>query len=285
MSLSFAQWALMFTLVILQVAIIILMVRRKFQAKFPIFLNFVIFGAVTLVLEILMLWFPKWYPANAYSYVYWTIQALGVLLTFAVIREVFVQVLKPYSALVDLGKLLFRWAVLFLALASVLIALTASGTAAKRICYVIDVLERSAELMSCGLLLLFVSFEKRLGLPWRIPASCIIVGLGVNSALTLITSFLRTHFPGWDAQLDMVASVFCVVLYAGWCLSFALPQPARKTVEDSPGRLIFQRWNEVLMATPLVSRQSSIVAMAPIESFLPGVERTVERVMARKMMN
>src|SRR5579871_3394807 len=141
MSLSFVQWALILTQLILQVAVIILMVRRRFQAKFPVFFNLVIFGVVTLILQIAMVLSSKWYSANSYWYFYWTIQGLGMLLTFAVIREVFVQVLKPYSALVDLGKLLFRWAVLFLALASLLIALTASGSPAKRICNMVDMLE------------------------------------------------------------------------------------------------------------------------------------------------
>jgi hypothetical protein len=37
------------------------------------------------------------------------------------------------------------------------------------------------------------------------------------------------------------------------------------------------------MATPLVARNNQ--ASLPVESFLPGVERAVERVMARKMAN
>jgi hypothetical protein len=68
-----------------------------------------------------------------------------------------------------------------------------------------------------------------------------------------------------------------------WMYLISRPEPARKTVLDSPSRLIFQRWNEVLMATPLVARNNQ--ASLPVESFLPGVERAVERVMARKMAN
>jgi hypothetical protein len=45
--------------------------------------------------------------------------------------------------------------------------------------------------------------------------------------------------------------------------------------------LIFQRWNEALISY----QHGGDLAFAPSESFLPSVERTVERVMARKMTN
>lgn len=66
-----------------------------------------------------------------------------------------------------------------------------------------------------------------------------------------------------------------------WLVIFALPEPARKTVQDSPMRLVFQRWNDTLLSTPFAGQNN--LAMASMDSFLPNVERTVERVMARKM--
>jgi hypothetical protein len=43
-----------------------------------------------------------------------------------------------------------------------------------------------------------------------------------------------------------------------------------------------QRWNEALVSYSY--RDSGAAAMA-VDSFLPSVEKTVERVMARKMVN
>ena len=284
MHMSALQWAFMFATAALQVAILVLMARRKFRSSFPFFFNFIIFSLITLGLGIVALLVPARYSQSAYAYVYWATMALGTLLTFAVVYEVFVNILKPYSALVDLGKLLFRWAFLFLALASFLTALATSGSQVTKLCATIQVLDRSSSLMQCGLLLLFLLFQGKLGLSWRSPASCIVMGLGSTAAISLVASFLRTRFPGLADPLGLVESASCVVIYAIWCASFGLPQPSRRTAQDSPTRLILQRWNEAVMASPLVARKNQ-PAFAQVESFLPGVEQTVERVLARKMMH
>jgi hypothetical protein len=53
-------------------------------------------------------------------------------------------------------------------------------------------------------------------------------------------------------------------------------------VLDSPSRLIFQRWNEAL--TTYSVRGEMAFAASGVESFLPGVEQTVDRVLARKIV-
>ena len=69
---------------------------------------------------------------------------------------------------------------------------------------------------------------------------------------------------------------------AFWSVSLARPEPAHKNVLDSPSRLIFQRWNEALVSYG--NRGELAMASNSVESFLPGVEQTVERVLARKMV-
>ena len=208
-----------------------------------------------------------------------------MILSLAVIYEVFMLVLKPYSALLDFGKALFRWAALFLALASIVTALATAGSQASRICAGAMLSQRVVYLMQCGLLLLLLMFESRLGLSWRSYGMSIALGLGVFGALALISSLWGQRFQNWRYSLDTASTVISLVLLSMWLLNFYLPQPVRKTVLESPSRLIFQRWNEALLSTPLVSRRGEVVAISSVESFLPGVERTVERVMARKMMH
>jgi hypothetical protein len=53
-------------------------------------------------------------------------------------------------------------------------------------------------------------------------------------------------------------------------------------VLDSPSRLIFQRWNEAL--STYTARGEIAMAANGVNSFLPGVEETVDRVLARKMV-
>lgn len=282
MHLSAAQWFWIFGTLALQITILALMTRRGFRATFPFFFNFLAFSLVTGILQAAAL--PRLSPM-AYFYTYWSVTAGQTLLSFAVIYEVFVHILKPYQALMDLGKLLFRWVFVFLALVSVLTALATTGSQASKICGAILLLGRTSELMQCGILLLFLLLESRLGVSWRSPAACILLGFCGNSAFSLISSFVGEHVPNWSYTLEVTGSIVCVIVYAAWCASFALPQPRRSTAQDAPTRLILQRWNEALLASPLVGRRGEVIAMTPVESFLPGVERTVERVMARKMMN
>lgn len=282
MRLSATQWMPILSTLALQMAILTVMIRRDFRAKFPFFFSFIIFNLISV---------SSRSAAMAYLsqaeciYLRWTFFGLGTLLSFAVMYEVFVHILKPYSALVDLGKLLFRWAVVFLGVASVLTAVMTTNSESDKILAAIQVLSRSCLLMQCGLLLLFMLFHSRLGLSWRSPAICIMVGFGTNASVSLINLGLQLYFPRLGAALDWTAPLACVAVHAAWFASLALPQPVRRTVQDSPTRLILQRWNEALMASPLMSGRGDTAAISSIESFLPGVERTVERVMARKMMH
>ena len=56
--------------------------------------------------------------ARQYFYIYWALTGVTMVLEFAVMYELLVNALKPYSALIDFGKMLFRWAAIFLILAA-----------------------------------------------------------------------------------------------------------------------------------------------------------------------
>jgi len=55
--------------------------------------------------------FPAYkYNYTAYFYLYWFSNAIGVLLGFKVIHEIFLDVFRPFHTLRDLGTVLFKWA-------------------------------------------------------------------------------------------------------------------------------------------------------------------------------
>lgn len=277
MHLSMVQWLTVFVTLSLQIAVVTIMVTRKFRSVFPMFFAFTALSLTILLLQVALV-------SHLNFYLYWILEGAKTVLSFAIVYEVFVHILKSYPALVDLGKLLFRWAFVFLAIASFLTAFATEGTEVTKAVAAICLLEKASQLMMCGLMLLFILFEGRLGLSWRSPAVAIVLGFGVNASLVLAKSFVEGRFHDAMYALDIATAMVCVAIYGGWFACFALPQPERRTAQDSPTRLILQRWNEALMATPLVPRRGQ-VTFAPVESFLPGVEQTVERVMARKMMH
>ncbi|HEY6352357.1 MAG TPA: hypothetical protein VI636_23410 [Candidatus Angelobacter sp.] len=263
-----------------QLLLLGVMIKRGLHSELPAFFNFLLWNtAATVIFQVALRWF-----FSQYGYVYWSVAAVSMLLSFWIFYEVFVTILKPYSALIDLGKMLFRWAAMFLLVGSLVTALSTKGTQFNKICAVILLLEQCIQLMQCGMVLLLLAFESRLGLSWRNHAMAVGIGVGSFAACDLTIAYLGQHFPAAQPTFDVANTFVSIALYAFWTIALLSRQSQRKTVLDSPSRLIFQRWNEALMATPLVTRKSQ-VAFAPVESFLPGVEQTVERVMARKMLH
>ncbi len=221
--------------------------------------------------------------STSYFWLYWVMNTVLILLEFGIMHEVFVTAVKPYAGLADLARMLFLWAAAFLFIAAALTGIATSTSGLARCIAAIVYISRGLRLMQCGMLLLFFFFERRLGLSWRSPAVSAALGLSVYASVALSLTYFRNYNPAWSYAYDIVENTTYLAVVCGWFACFTLPQPTKKTVLDSPSKLIFQRWNDALLASPLVPQGS--YAMAGADSFLPSVERTVERVMARKMVN
>lgn len=264
---------------LVQVYILRTLVVRKLRNDFPIFTLYTLFG-VTLMAATLA--GNAFLSDTQYFYLYWVLNFINTALEFGVMYEILVNALKPYAALIDLGKMLFRWAAIFLLFACVLTALVTAGSQTSKIEAAVALLERSTRLMQCGLLLLFFFLEKRLGLSWRNYNMCVALGLGSTAALDLSFSYMKVQFPAQIETFCLFEGCFYIGVVAFWAYCLSQPEPARKNVLDSPSRLIFQRWNDVLVANRFSS--ASATSIGGIDSFLPNVEQTVDRVLARKIV-
>jgi len=251
---------------------------RKLRSDFPVFFRYTLFCivgyAITLILSIV--YCPQ------YFYVYWTLTAVTMVLEFGVLYELLVNALKPYSALIDLGKMLFRWAAVFLILAALLTAFATTGSGSNKLVAASELLQRTVRLMQCGLLLLFFGLEKRLGLSWRTHSMSIAMGLGIYAGVDLSTTYLIDRLPALAGTFQILTNLVYLGATSLWAYSLAKPEPARSNVLDSPRRLIFQRWNEALLTHSV--RGEMAFAAGGMDSFLPGVEQTVDRVLARKIV-
>jgi hypothetical protein len=264
---------------VVQAVIVKIIVNRRQKGNFPIFLSYSCFGVIMVAVALAGYLFSS---CAQYFYLYWVLSFLYMALEFGVMYEIFVNALKPYSALIDLGKMLFRWAAVFLLFAGILTALATAGSQANRLVAAVALVERSMRLMQCGLLLLFFFFERRLGLSWRNHNMAIALGLGAGAAMDLSVSYLKAHYPASSDAFGIVNSVFYLGVVCFWASNLSQTEPARSNVLDSPSRLIFQRWNEAL--TSYSVRGEMVFASSGVESFLPGVEQTVDRVLARKIV-
>ncbi len=282
MHISQISWILIALAVIaalFQLLVARILVKRKLRSEFTIFFTYCCFGIVMVAVGMAGYVFSS---SSQYFYVYWVLSFLYMALEFGIMYEIFVNALKPYSALIDLGKMLFRWAGVFLLFAAVLTAMATSGNASSKCLCAVALVERSMRLMQCGFLLLFFFLERRLGLSWRNHNATIAIGMGATAAMDLCVSYLSTHYPGWSNGLSMVNSMFYIGVLLFWVSALALPEPGRKSVLDSPSRLIFQRWNEALLTYG--ARGDFAFSTGAVNSFLPNVEQTVDRVLARKIV-
>ena len=261
-----------------QVFILRFLKQRKLRSEFPVFSRYLVFcivgSAITLI--------PFVVYCPQYFYVYWALTAVTMVLEFGVLYELLVNALKPYSALIDLGKMLFRWAAVFLILAALLTAFATTGSGNNKLVAASELLQRTVRLMQCGLLLLFFGLEKRLGLSWRTHSMSIAMGLGIYAGVDLSTTYLIDRLPALAGAFQILTNTVYLGATALWAYSLAKPEPARSNVLDSPRRLIFQRWNEALLTHSV--RGEMAFASGGMDSFLPGVEQTVDRVLARKIV-
>ncbi len=261
-----------------QVFILRVLKQRKLRSEFPVFSRYLVFciGGSAITLIPFVVYCPQ------YFYVYWALTAVTMVLEFGVLYELLVNALKPYSALIDLGKMLFRWAAVFLILAALLTAFATTGSGNNKLVAASELLQRTVRLMQCGLLLLFFGLEKRLGLSWRTHSMSIAMGLGIYAGVDLSTTYLIDRLPALAGTFQILTNLVYLGATSLWAYSLAKPEPVRGNVLDSPRRLIFQRWNEALLTHTV--RGEMAFAGSGMESFLPGVEQTVERVLARKII-
>ncbi len=264
---------------LIQAYILRTLLVRKLRTDFPVLTLYICFGVVLMATTVAG---SALLSDVQYFYLYWVLNFINTGLEFAVMYEILVNALKPYSALIDLGKMLFRWAAIFLLFAGILTALVTTGSQPSKLEAAVALLERSTRLMQCGLLLLFFFLEKRLGLSWRNYNMSLALGLGSTAALDLSFSYLKVRFASQLETFCWIEGCFYVGVLAFWAVCFSKPEPARKNVLDSPSRLIFQRWNEAL--TSYTVRGDMALASSGVNSFLPGVEETVDRVLARKIV-
>jgi hypothetical protein len=277
MRLSISQLIVAVTSLVMFGTILYIMVLRNLRAKYPLFFAFITFFAGGTVIVNLSYVFAF----QRYFYIYWTLSTLAMLLGFGVMYEVFAVMLKPYSAVIDLAKALFIWAGVFLLVAGFLTAIVTAGPGSNKLVVAVDLCDRCVHMMQCGLLLLILLLEKRLCFSWRSSAMSIAMGLGITAAIDLMVSYGQSRFPAVALQLDMVNGISFLAVLCFWVFALHSTTPARNTISDPPTRLILQRWNEALIGYRYGERA---FAHGTVESFLPGVEQTVEKIMARKMI-
>ena len=238
--------------------------RRHLQKQFPYFFNYVIFQILAFLVE-----FPLRNWTN-YFYVYWTVQALSLVVSFAVLLEIFRDAFRPYEALRDLSIILFRWCALVVLLLGGMWAITSwRENQIDNITNAIYLIDRSVRLMQCGLVLFMLLFSEYLGIRRRNLLFGIAVGFGFFAAVNMLVMTALSHHSYFSkSTLSRINGIAYVISTLIWLAYAALPSTVRSGAKQVAEAT--QKWDQAL---------DDARNAAPVTSLLDSMDQTVERLL------
>jgi len=264
MSLRVLYYALWIVPVPVFVWMTLVMVRRKLHREYPIFTTFAAMQAAIFATD----FYFYHRSLHLYFYSYYATAAVGVLLSFGVLYEVFGEVFRPFADLRELGRVLFRWAAVVLTLAALLLAANGPRMAGSTPLFTTVMnLMRSVEVMQCGLVLLMLLCSRYLGITLRHRVFGVALGFGIIAAIDLLVVALLTNYGQAAARFVQITKMLAfnssAVLWLGYVYAGKVERTPTKQFAHA------EQWNYAL-ATAMNPGSN-----APA---LPFIENAVERV-------
>jgi hypothetical protein len=217
------------------------MLRAKLVQRYGLF-----FAYTCLQLVRFVVLYPNYDDRLFYYFVYWAFEAFDVVVTIAIIHDIYIAVFNPYPALRRAGSALFHWAMAILIIVSVMAAAVAQGADSDRLTIGVTAFSQSAALVRGGLILLLVCLGLFFKLQWPHHAFGIAIGLGINLMLVAAAVTVRRHY-GMPAQ-HAYALATQVAFNLGslvWAKYFLLSERALQGVNPY-ARADLERWDAEL---------------------------------------
>ncbi|MGB8889651.1 MAG: hypothetical protein WCC87_23205 [Candidatus Korobacteraceae bacterium] len=251
---------------LLQMGVLIAMVKRGLHHDYPYFFNYTILQVVGV--PVLYIILTRSY--SVYFYAYYFNVALSVLISFAVLQEIFKDAFRPYEALRDLSVILFRWSALVVLLVGVMWAINGAHKSDNgAIVDAILLAERSVRLMQCGLVFFLLLFSEYLGISRRSPLFGISLGFGLFAAVNMLVATAMTHHgilrQSTLRHINSEAYLLAIVLWLGYTLA---AEPSKSKLAEAVVRS--KDWNSALEDARL---------QPGADSLLDTMDRTVERLL------
>ena len=134
------------------------------------------------------------YYEGSYFDVYWTGNAISVVLAATVMDEILHHLFQQYGGIQNLGSLIFRWACGLLLLLSIVNAVSSQQASADRVVSAVLAFDRSVRVMQCGLFLLLMVLCRFLRNYFRQHVFGIALGFGVFASIELIAVSIVMHY-------------------------------------------------------------------------------------------
>ncbi len=209
---------------VLQVIVLTLLIKRGLYRKFPVFTAYIAFS----IGKFIALLFISHSSIRA-SYFQWYSFGLSICIAlfFGIVWEVFSGVFENQSVLRNVRKPLFRWATIGFLAVAFSFAVYTHRLDTDVMWFSVHVLERSANIVLCGLIVTIFWFSYYLGLSWSRAAFGIALGVGVLCSFELAFSALRSRIGLYGHEaidlIDLGIYHSCVVVWL-----FYLLTPERK---------------------------------------------------------
>ena len=211
------------------------MIRRKLVREFPVFFAYTLYEAM-LGVTLFALDHSQDVSAHQYWQAYWVGFLGSIGLRFGLIWEIFSHVFRPYPALWEFGKMVFRWSVLLLVLVGVAVAVYSPAPDGPQIQTGVYVMDRTISMIQVGLLLFLFLFSSYFGLSWKSYVFGIAAGLGIYASVQLAKSsiWIQTgSYSPTDAFNFTTMATFhgCVLI---WLLYLLSKEPVRRRTGQIP---------------------------------------------------
>ena len=258
-----ADYVLWLTTPLLQGGVLLAMYRRGLQKDYPYFFYYTILQvASAIILAVLAAT-----SYTVYYYAYYVNLGLSVLISFAVLQEIFKDAFRPYENLRELSIILFRWSALVVLLVAVMWAINARNNAENGVFTAIMMLgDRSLRLMQCGLVFFLLLFNEYLGIPHRSMLFGISLGFGVFASVNMLVATALTQHGFLTSvalnRINSIAYLVAVTIWFGYTLAAA---PSKSKAREA-----------LLMTTEVWDRDLGIPG-EPVDSVLDRMEGTVDR--------
>ena len=250
---------------LLKLVILVTMFRRKLHVRYPLFFSYLSYSVLVTALL-----YAVHGSYRAYFYAYWSTDAVSAMLVMGVVYELFTAMFRKHHALRDFGSMLFRWALVMVAMLAGLLLFSGINPTRNSIVNSIANLDRSVGVMQCGMLLFLVLFSPYLKIPWRHQICGIALGFGLNSTARMLLLSQWIHGVFGMSNLNLISMFAYDWTLVIWTVYAFMKIP----VETTPNMLLRpQRWNEALMD-----------AAGPTqEPVLMGIEGIVDRTMSARV--
>src|SRR4030088_1157164 len=177
------QLALWIAHPVLELFLVGLMFWRRLHRTFPVFFSYIVFQVVTFSVL-----FPIYRSGSsmAYFYAYWISSAISLAIGFKVIHEIFLDILRPYPNLKDLGTLLFKWAALVMLLVAIVVTAASQSGNDTPLGVAVVIVQRCVRVIQCGLIMFLLFFSGHLGVSRTQHSFGIALGFGSFASVELV---------------------------------------------------------------------------------------------------